>query len=201
MRLAIATYHSVSYGDFASLTTRNHAEYCARHGYDYFDGTEKISDRPPSWNKIPMLRHILPEYDWVMWLDSDAMVMNLNVEAERIAAGDAALLLTRDPVELNCGVMLARNCPEAERLLSAIWDREEFINNGWWEQAALIDLYKSEQWVRDVVGTIDQRAMNSYMENFEPGDFILHLAGKTTEERNRVFGGIIRAGDPFKIIR
>jgi hypothetical protein len=40
---------------------------------------------------------------------------------------------------LNTGVMLVRNTIHAKALLEAVWANTEFLQHGWWEQAALMD--------------------------------------------------------------
>ena len=52
-----------------------------RHGYDVVvGGEEAIADRAPAWSKIVLLRRLLESYDYVLWIDADAIILDDSVD-------------------------------------------------------------------------------------------------------------------------
>jgi hypothetical protein len=53
-----------------------------------------------------------------------------------------------------------------------------FFYTGFFEQPSFIDMYKrNEMNLRDHTSVIPQRAINSFMGQYQAGDFVLHGAG------------------------
>ena len=92
-----------------------------------------------------------------------------------------------------------KNSEHNLKFLQKVWDKKEFINHQWWEQAAIMDLmnFKSE-----LNGNLNDNKGNSYLEkvkflsndwNSIPSNLdlstekqdpiIIHLAGMKLEDR------------------
>lgn len=37
-------------------------------------------ERPPSWSKILAVQNHLPEYTWILWMDADSIITNMQVK-------------------------------------------------------------------------------------------------------------------------
>lgn len=65
---------------------KNRREYANYHGYIYqFVDTTQFADMggPPHWGKVPAVRKAFdenPDAEWVWWLDTDALIMNAEVD-------------------------------------------------------------------------------------------------------------------------
>ena len=109
----------------------NHLQYARRHGYDLlWDGPGDIppdGNRTGHWNKLVSIDRWLPHYDWVLWVDADALFLNQEIrledvirEAERavvnrgLKAEDIGLVISQQNnfpngfAMYNSGVMLLR---------------------------------------------------------------------------------------------
>ncbi len=117
-----------------------------RHGYDVVvGGDEVIEDRAPAWGKIVLLRRLLESYDYVLWIDADAIILDDSVDPiSFLAEGDyQALVRYRwNEEEGACtGVWLLRNVDKSRAFLEAVWDNGAgYLRQHPWEQAAAMRL-------------------------------------------------------------
>ncbi|MDF2659980.1 MAG: hypothetical protein K0Q94_2771 [Paenibacillus sp.] len=122
--------------------------YAGRHRMDHLllplYHTKLDPSRPTAWSKVIVLNHMLKLYDTVMWLDADTIIVNPGVDIRSeldplVPVHMVAHRLGRRTIP-NTGVWVCRNDPRTFELLEAIWNHTEFVHDGWWEQAALMDL-------------------------------------------------------------
>ena len=120
-------------------------EFADKHGYDVVTGSGDDADgRPISWGKVRLIRRALDRYEAVLWLDADAIILDSSVDPISLLGPDdfqALALLHQFGQELPCcGVWLLRSTDKAKSFLDAIWEKAEFIDDRFWEQAAAMDL-------------------------------------------------------------
>jgi hypothetical protein len=182
-------------GDISVLTMR---EYADRHGLDlkvFTDGFD--NSRAPTWSKIRFIKRVLPDYDWIWWLDADATIMNQKIDVRSFLESTADILACKDaPAPEGCGILNAgsffvRNCPFSFWILNEVWKREDLANKAFHEQEALVDLYK-EGHLEDRVAIFETRDFNSFIGwnktmkedlSWHVGDFVAHCAGCPIEHR------------------
>lgn len=122
------------------------ADFADRHGYDVVrrSTNDDAHGRPPSWGKVRLIRRLLETYDLVLWVDADAIILDGSSDpADALGPDDYQAL-----VELHqlgqafptCGVWLLRSTDKAKAFLDAIWEKDEYTNDRYWEQAAALDL-------------------------------------------------------------
>jgi len=116
--------------DIMKLHQRN-AVYAQLHDYDYYFFWEYPGDKeymPPYWLKVLIIADILKtqEYDYVMWIDSDACIADHSIRIERLfqvfgrkndffAFGmDFAPFFA----DFNAGVWIVKNTPLAAEFLA-----------------------------------------------------------------------------------
>jgi hypothetical protein len=152
-RLVLTGWRGEAFSKIAEHTVPLIETYAAEVGAD-FRCDSLQGDRPASWNKIPALLLALQEYDEVLWIDADVVVIrsdNLfdNVPAEAwqalvehrtgsrsIRRPNGFLKLSRESRIPNCGVWLVRKAMLP--VLEKVWGLERYVEHPWWEQAALI---------------------------------------------------------------
>jgi hypothetical protein len=162
-RVAAAVEPGAGYpvGVICSLATGRHRELLAEtaptlfaygfvHHWDVVISSEDLADgRPPAWAKVSLMSELLKRYEYVLWIDADALIVDLNRDllAEVVDDSFHDVWLARHPQERNdaaqvpnAGVFLARSSPFARALLEEIWSLEEYVEHNWWENAALVDL-------------------------------------------------------------
>lgn len=118
--------------------------FAEKHDYDVVvGGPGRASGRPPAWGKVALMWSLLDLYDVVLWIDADAIILDDNVDpVQLLAPGDFQALVQHDwKTQLipNTGVWLVRG-PRAKEFLQQVWDKTEFIDDQWWENAAVMDL-------------------------------------------------------------
>ncbi len=121
------------------LTWPTMQAWCDRHGYEFVTETVPDPSRPPSWSKIPLLQKHIDRFDWVFWIDADAVVFDQESPLDAYLDNEADLVMAADDVStINCGVMLMRSCPAIKKMLELIWDAPpNQWHHAWWEQESL----------------------------------------------------------------
>lgn len=111
-------------GDHLILRTfKNKQDYCRIHGLDMFYNTILLNQKMASyWAKIPLIRTAMvahPEAEWIWWLDSDAVITDMEFEHPLEKYKDFNFVLhgweknvyeKRSWLGINAGVFLIRNC-------------------------------------------------------------------------------------------
>lgn len=139
---------SLATGDYRALLGRSALSfrpYAERWGWDLVLSTEDLADgRPPSWATVPLLRSLLDEYEWVLWLDADVVVVDLDADISQEIQDDKDLYVVEHTwlgqYTANCGVVLLRSCDWARAFLDEAWALEEYSEHAWWENAAVLEL-------------------------------------------------------------
>lgn len=105
------------------LSIKNKQDYARIHGFQSFFSVNQTDENlKGAWNKVALIRRILltrSDYEWVIWMDYDALIVNMKFEIpfERYSGHD--LVMWGQPKELytdgdahmglNTGVLLVRN--------------------------------------------------------------------------------------------
>ena len=142
MSRALVTFATGDYGQLFTLSRPGLSAYADRHGYQLHDQPPSMMLRPPSWMKIA---HLLDDVDWhedALWLDCDVIVVDDSSDlADEVPPGAWQAMVchrTSDGEVPNCGVWLVRQ--PMVPVLEQLWRMDRYLNHGWWEQAALLDL-------------------------------------------------------------
>lgn len=90
--LAVTTFNVIpaenftaKYDRLGQLALVNRRMWCARHGYPLIETIETSGpldaalSRPVCWEKFPVIRRALEDHEWVLWADSDALVLDLDL--------------------------------------------------------------------------------------------------------------------------
>ncbi|CEG01893.1 Galactosyl transferase [Ostreococcus tauri] len=169
----------------------NKQAYADAHGYDFIVHADVIDGSTPtrSWSKLLAMRKHLPRYDFLLYVDVDAVVMNPETGLEDIVDFDYDQVLAADANGVHCGVRLVRrNTPWTLRFLDELWARERVFED---ERRALHHLYASTRWrdagargyvypnantVRARTKIVHACAFDAQPWFYEAGDFIIRLA-------------------------
>jgi len=136
------------YVDLLAISSITFETYAALHGYDLRLSTQLLDQgRPPAWSKIALVRQLLEDYEEVLWVDADAIFLDISKDIAELIRPDKDLYLVEHLWEAdetwrsaNTGVFLVRSTPWARRFLDRVWAAEQYVDHPWWENAAVLDL-------------------------------------------------------------
>lgn len=191
MKIGVITITDHRYEPVDDITSPVNLQYCKDHGYE-FTPILLTKDRTWAetvWHKIPVMTEWLSRYDWLMWIDADAMVMNHTIKIERLIeqtnAANISLIVSSDENGLNAGVFLVKNCEWSRKYLEAVDSvKPLFIDKKYPEQMAMDKVLRNDS--RDSyyhVAYLPKWLLNQFWCTWLPGDFIVHHAGGSVEDK------------------
>jgi hypothetical protein len=173
------------------------AYYAERHDYEMIQVRHRLDpSRPPAWDKVVLLRRLILEFDVVLWVDADALVLDDAPDIASELAPRRFLHLVEHRVDgarvPNTGVALLRGGSISARFLDRVWAQRRFVHHLWWENAATLHLlgYRNVAGMRPVVpspwrlglGLLD-KAWNSIPADPSPRPHIVHFPGIPLADR------------------
>lgn len=213
-KICIVTLYDKNYNDLANLSIPNKLDYAKKHGYDviYFnDILDK--DRPAQWSKVKAIEYALKQnYDWVWWIDIDALIMEFDIMLESIIDNNFDIIFTSNKYSyLSNGSSFFKNSKLTFDFLSDCYNLEldclknVNINIFDHEQQSMRELLLNEEKYKNKIKLIDERCCNSYCltENkevlsaypnwnnesniYQKGDFVIQFCGRNFSERLKDF--------------
>jgi len=206
-------YGKCDYGNFASL---NHHEYSNKHGYSYVKEIVKNEDYinwHPTWIKIDVLKKYLPLYDYIVWIDADAVFVNQDITIENLIDGNVDLVIPKlelDRVSGNMwthtttGFMIWKNSEWSKNVLNLLWDEPKQFRFEFFHEQSRLDeiLYENFKFVGGenilnknnedieipiILGNI-KILPYSYHRYWEDGEikYVYHAGGNTGTKLERI---------------
>jgi len=187
IKCAIVSLHTPNIAEYAELTAANKRQYCDRWGCEFIGYSQQFDTRPPAWSKIVALIKHLPYYDWLLWMDADACILQPDVDLfAPIVNSDKHFLFSYDHAGINCGIFAVRNTPDALAYLHKINGMSDrYENHCWWEQAAIHELHRTDAAFRELSGMLEKRVYNGYPN--EENIVVLHTPSWKHADRVAIF--------------
>jgi hypothetical protein len=186
------------YKTITQWSRRNKISYCNKHGYTFIQD-ESVYDQSKTipWSKIPLILKYIDEYDYIVWVDADMLIMNSAIKIESFIDkySEYDIICGNDWKMINTGFMIIKNSDFSKEFYKAVFnnvynpsdDKNGRYNNH--EQGSFINLHdRNFMDCQARIKVTSPRDMNSYWFNFHPGDFILHFAAV----RGELLGWLIR---------
>src|SRR4051812_42125690 len=102
MRIALLELYTPELCELARAADYNKRDYCALHGYDLIIERQTLDPaRPGVWSKILALIKHLERYEWVLWTDIDALIMDLAARLEPLCDPAFEVIITQDMHGIN----------------------------------------------------------------------------------------------------
>lgn len=176
--------------ELQQLTAPTLQSYCNRHGYRCVIGQLQPGERAASWYKLgEIMREFGNGADYVLWVDSDAIIVNQNFRIESFIKPDKEFYVAYTTWGINCGVMLFRNTSLNRDIIVETWLHPEFAQHDWCEQRIMMHLLDTRVYPNDRVEILDEDVFNS--PEFWGGCFVYHMAGMTNEQRLKELSKIL----------
>lgn len=197
-----AINHTFKYEVLGRMAIDNRRRYCDRHGYDFITNVPIARDRPACWAKIPAILDAFRTHDWVLWADSDTLVLEEPVEIDTLCDPAYDLIVqTHDRyyrmlgipeseglrrMPINTGVFLIRSTSWSADFLQRAYARTEFVShgavwNGIGEQEAMIALLHERPQDLQRIKHVD--LLQSPPKFYRPGTVFLHFYGNHARHR------------------
>ncbi len=185
MKVAVCTLAiNEWYQEIVKYGVRTIENYAKKHGYDFYlcnDVYDGKRDCP--WYKIRAIQKVLPDYDFVIWLDADGHVLRPELSIEYFLysfLGEKDLLCGKEfNCSLNTGVMIVKNTSFIHVLLNLVWDNKQNFDVNFHEQASLCQIYDTNRLnSKEKIEIVqDQSLLFVYWANYYPGhSFFFHSA-------------------------
>jgi len=206
-------YGKCDYGDYASL---NHHEYSNKHGYSYIKEIVKNDDYTnwhPTWIKIDVLKKYLPLYDYVVWIDADAVFYRQEIKIEDLIEEGIDLVIPKLEIDritgnvwtnTTTGFMIWKNSEWSRKTLDTLWrEPGQFRFEFFHEQTRLDEILKSNFELpggENILNRISEDLENSvvldnikvipysYHRYWEDGEikYVYHAGGNTGTKLERI---------------
>ncbi len=144
--------HWDNYGDcdYGKLCAKNHLNYALKHGYKFHCEIiqEFLTDRNQTWHKIHLIKKFLPLYDYVVWIDADAVFIRNDIRLEDFISSEMDLILPKMQIdkqtgirltETSTGFMIWKNCSWSFNLLNDMWNNPKDYAYGYFHEQSLLD--------------------------------------------------------------
>lgn len=169
--------------DYLDVTSANHREYCARHGYGYrvFGDGDFARDRALCWSKIKFAREALRESRWVFWIDADAIFNRLDMKLEGFCWPQFLIIcgLWDDAgfARPSFGTILLQQGPDTERMLAETWATPGKRYGDGHEEDGIKEVLAKWPELQSQVLCVHHRELNSCppAKNWDADDFVLHF--------------------------
>jgi hypothetical protein len=142
--ICLTTYYTKNIGKCGELCVASLKAYADRFGTDLKLHNEIKSNRPPAWNKILVVKKLLDDYEYVLWVDSDAVMVRFDKDIRDEMEPGKYLYLVKFNLSgkevPNSGVFLIRNSEWSKNFLDDVWGMRRYIYHEYWENAAVIDI-------------------------------------------------------------
>ncbi len=144
--------------DWFEVTSKNHLAYANKWDMDYISlmiDNNAISDRHATWLKIKELKRAasLGKWDWIVWIDADACIVNDAVNLEPWLTGNHDWVLPKMQPDPNHGIcwtvlstgLMAMRCSDKNiNLLNTMWKEPgDFRYGGFHEQSWFDNHFKN----------------------------------------------------------
>lgn len=206
--------------NYSALSAELNRRYCQTHGYRF---VHEIYDRvaiTPSHEKLRVISRHIEWTDYILWIDSDACVIDYRVPLTSFTRGDADLIIAGHefgfdlagrrlayrlkgrPSGLNAGVFMLRNSAWTAEFLRRWW---ELCIEGAKVPTALVEQGQLQAMLEentcDLQGHIELVVPCSRLNRCDDRgenvcEFILHLWGSGGKERERVFSELLQGRKP-----
>ena len=141
--------------------------------------------RAPTFGKIKLALAACNGRDdgWLLWTDADAMVINQTIPLENLIDDAYDIMLAYDWLMVNAGMLLLKCSEWTKNFLSEVYNARKFDSARALDQSSFQAHIESltETDRKQHIKVVPKHAMNVYIEEYRPGDFLLHMAGKLYE--------------------
>lgn len=173
-------YPGLGYEEMINLTWDRNADYCNKWDFDYWTHIDPIVPewdvKHGGWAKIELIRRALDAgYQYVVWLDADAMIYDLETDLRDGCPKGIGACYHRIPQlnHWNVGVMYMQNSDEVISFIEEWILKFPGAKDGWFEQG----VFNRMGMTRKIVHTISDKWNATVNVNIVPDAVVLGFHG------------------------
>ena len=196
---AIVQYENRPLSESIKQLIKINKEYCEKHNYTYIFES-KLYNMPPYWIKVLLVKEILEtgNYKGILWMDSDAVINNMNTKFEDLVKVDRSFYYCKDaprfPSPFNAGVWLVINNIIGKSLLNEwlnLYNKNDWkkspdgswVSNGGWSG----ETYEQGSFIKFIIPKYHKSLHKFHWRKFQSVEknkaaFTLHFAGEYKDE-------------------
>jgi hypothetical protein len=160
------------------------------------DHSFQLDPRAPTFGKIKLAIAACvgrPDY-WLLWTDADALIVNQTKSLLDVVDDAYDIIVASDWFMINAGVMLMRCSTWNIDFMHTVYAAREFDHANALDQSAFGSFFEKPE-IQPHVKHVPKWLINVYTEEYRPGDFIIHFAGKLYEATPDGIAAIARQFD------
>jgi hypothetical protein len=177
LKVKIISAYNKNFKEVSDLSFATIEAFCEKSFFDcerfFIDDIKKTA----AWSKIKiLLENIDPKhYDYILWIDADAIILNQDFYLKDMIDTTKILHISRDFNNINSGVMLWKSCELSRLILEKVWSlREKYHHHKWWEQAAIIELFEMNfKNIMQNTKMVKQSIFNAYEMSYYPTSSVI----------------------------
>ena len=199
MKIHLIVQYDSAFDAVANITVPAMRAYASRHGYEFTALKDHPVRRTVIWDRYRNLHEAAnPDADWVVHMDADVLITNHHIRIEGLVDEHVNPIITRTLCEdgqrrFNDGVVLI-----PQDYLSTLAETSDYPQSPDEGIYCSQDVFERHSDYRTLFDVIPHKCMNSFLYteygmppttigHWTPGDFVLHLPGRTNERRVGIF--------------
>jgi len=191
-------HHGCAFNELLKVTNISKEQYCKTHGYDFYCRTDNFkTPNSLGWERFQIICDFIDQYDWLFYIECDAAIVNHTIKLENLIDDNYDIIIgkvsnTKDHIQVNSGVFLVRCSEWSKNYFNSI-NKSEVYSKYTDSQQFLISEINNKNEIKNHFKIMHLRFFNSYYhewhpeDNYQHGDFVLHLAGTSNSYRQKVF--------------
>lgn len=198
MKIAVIMFYDDNIKYFGDINYNLNKLYCEKYNLEIIVlNKPRYSERHPAWERLPLILDNISNYDYLIWIDSDAFFYNdANNIIDIINSDKNVNFIFSNDIgnnSLNSGVFIIKNSQYSIDFLTKwTYDEELYKNNPhpyWWDQGVLIYM-----WDNNILDIKNNSLVIKYgiLQHFFLEDkcdnktYIFHLAGRSNSIKYEV---------------
>jgi hypothetical protein len=198
----LATVATGLHCDYLAATRPALEEYARKYDYELVVPEEDPAPerKNKQWSKIALIRTLLPDCDALVWIDSDAVIVDSSVDILSALSPRKSLGIVEHHYDgqlvPNTGVIVVRSGRIARQFFDEMWNMTKYLEHGWGDNAATLEML-GYRFDREAIPMVCQperrtrwrrrvqfldREWNSIPQDMSPHPHIVHITSSFSHQ-------------------